>query len=241
MDALLALPVGKLDVSYTSKAEIDPTQPYIIAISHKTGLDIPIGVKALGGEFPLAISDQSTHHGPIKFKDPTTISVKLLGLENFPPISYFYDDDGEKKPIFDPTDVDPLVEAINQGKSILISAHNPSDEIPVQDIHTVKPGYAAALVAHMTGAKILPVLVDREEDKGVLGRLGHGDAHVFVGAPYSIETDPGMSNMRTIAQERKAGQVPTAKEVAEFKRLADVLRKTGRQVLDSVADLEPVK
>lgn len=235
MDALLAMPIRNVEVTYDPEVKIYPTKQYVVAISHKTGLDVPIVVKALGDKLPLAISDQSIHHGPINLKDPTTISVKLLGQDNFPPISYAQEESG-KKPVFDPKDVDAMVKAIEQGKSVVVAAHNPSDEIRVQDIHTVKPGYSAALLAHMTGAEILPVLVNIDtEGQGMLGRK---DAHVFVGKPYSIEADPAMWDMRIIAEKRSMGSVPTPKEAAEFRRLAGVLRKTGRQVLDSIASLD---
>lgn len=242
MDAFLAASIRNLEVSYDSEAEIDPTKQYIVAISHKTGLDVPIVIKALGDKLPLVISDQSVHHDPINIKnlamlikDPTILSIKLLGQTNFPPISYTHDGD-EKKPLFNPGDVDEMVKAIEQGKSVVVAAHNPSDAIKVQDIHSVKPGYSAALLAHMTGAEILPVLVDiDDEGQGMLGRK---DARVFVGKPYSIDADPDMGDMRMIAEKRSHGEIPTPEDVAEFSRLADVLRETGKQVLDSVARLD---
>lgn len=239
MDALLAVPIKNLEVTFDPEAEIDPTKSYIVAISHKTGLDVPIVVKALGDKLDLAISDQSTHHGPVNVKDPTTISVKLLGEGNFPPISYVQDG-AEKRPIFNPSDADEMIKVMQQGKSIVVAAHNPSDKVAVQDINSddVNPGYMAAMLSQLTGAEILPVLVDIDEQGQ--GMLGRKDARVFVGKPYTLGADGSMQNMIALSKKRQAGGIPTAAEVVEFRRLATVLRETGRHILNSVAVLDSI-
>jgi len=238
VEALLAGVIKSLDVRYDPEAEIDPAESYIVAISHKTGLDVPIVIKALGDVLDLAVTDQSTHHGPMRLSDPTTISVKIIGEENFIPISYVQDG-REKRPSFNPADAYAMTSAMERGKSLIVAAHNPSDKVAVQDLNTVRPGYTAALLAHLTGAKILPVLVDIDEQgQGIMRRK---NARVFVGAPYAIEGEQDMGDMQTIMNKRGEGMPLSEDERRKFFRLSGALKDTGRHILDSIAHLDAGK
>jgi hypothetical protein len=233
IDALLAIPIKQVEVEYEGEAakQIDPNKPHIIAVAHKTGLDVPIIIKALGNTFDLAIADQSTHHSAKKEAN-MFYSLKAVGEDNFIPVSYVWEGD-EKKPRFDPSDASPMLDAMSRGKSILIAAHNPDDHESITDMGTVKPGYSAALLGLLSGAEIIPVSVDTSAPD----RLGRSSARVIVGEPYTLEPEPGIGGMQKISEKRQHGEQLSTREQLEFRRLAGVLRKNGRAVLDSVVRL----
>ncbi len=233
MDALLAFPFKRIDVRYQSDGEnINPDAQYIFAVSHKTGWDTSVAIKALGDWFNLAIADQSTHH-TLGREANMLMLLKAAGSENFIPISYEWVNKA-KKPIFNPSDVNPMVDAMESGKSIIMAAHNPSDEIERQDINKVNPGYGAALLAHLTGAQIIPVSVEVSEPD----QLGRKNASVLVGDPYDLGYNPEMADIQAFMDKRANGEPLSTQERQLFLERAASLRKSGRAVLDSVAKLD---
>jgi len=231
VDTVLMYPIKHIKVEYGSGADkIDPSKQYILAVSHTTDLDVPIVVKALGDKLDLAITDQSTHHLPDR-EISMFYGLKASGSDNFIPISYKWDENS-KKPLFNPSDVNPMIGAMKQGKSIVVAAHNPLDDGP-KDKSEINPGYGAALLGLLSGAQIIPISVDI--DKPDL--LRRSNAHVTVGEPFYLDSEQDMSNIQTIMEKRKHGERLDPDEQHEFHRLAQVLRKSGRIVLDNVSRL----
>lgn len=101
-----------------------PDEPYEVAVSHSTGFDVPMSVHALGRQLDLAVGDQSTHHSP-KNEPGAYFWLHVCGKRNYLPISYEWRNGQKYASRFNPEDAEPMVRAIDKGKSVMVAAHSP--------------------------------------------------------------------------------------------------------------------
>lgn len=100
IDTLIALSRQIKSVSVEGQsnlAEIPNNTPVIVAVSHETGLDVPLSIKALGEYLDLAITDQSTHHS-LRKEPNMFLSLMASGADNYIPVSYEWRD-GKRFPV----------------------------------------------------------------------------------------------------------------------------------------------
>ena len=139
--------------------EIPPAKKVIIATTHISDLDVPIATLKLGKYFDIAITNQSIHHSFLG-EPRTNIGLRIAGRKNFIPIDT-KKIEGKKQGEFNPQNFAPMRDALEQGKTIIIAAHNPTQKWKLS-----KGGYGAAyLTAICENVVILPVVVNIESDE----------------------------------------------------------------------------
>ncbi|HET9946679.1 MAG TPA: hypothetical protein VFQ63_01310 [Patescibacteria group bacterium] len=131
----------------------------IFATSHKTDADIPIALAALGRDFPLQITNQSTQHSFLSGGADFLVTA-LIGRSDFHPISYTKRRGRTTSAFLNPSDFVPLNEALENGKTVVVAAHNPG---------STKGGIAAAFLAELSQAYIIPVDVEIAQDGFSMG------------------------------------------------------------------------
>lgn len=194
----VARPIGKVTVeSPTPLSELSTGGPYVIAVSHASEFDFPVTVKALGGYLDIAVTGQSTHLSSSR-ELVTHLTARFVGKDAFMPVSYEFVD-GVKRPMrFNPADTAPMVAALRRGKSVMIAAHNPVVADINGHIKEPSPGYLAAYLASITGAKILPVGVDLlPTDQPI-----RHDATVRVGNVFTLERPVEIESLAPLSTRR---------------------------------------
>ncbi|MDB5179818.1 MAG: hypothetical protein JWN12_450 [Candidatus Saccharibacteria bacterium] len=236
IDALIAIskPIKSVSIEGQSNLiEIPQNTPVIVAVSHETGFDIPLSIKALGEHLDLAVTDQSTHHS-LRSEPNMFLSLKMSGGENYIPISYGWED-GKKVPgMFDPSDALPMIEAFNHGKSIIVASHNPLTADSEGGIKKPKPGYSAAYLALLTGAPILPVAISMLPTE----KMGRFDAIVNIGHSFTLAEQVGIENIQLLSAKRKNGEKLTTDEASELGQQLKGLRGAGQVIFNEVINLE---
>jgi hypothetical protein len=214
-----------------------PEGAKVVAMTtHLTDLDIPASIEAVARELDLAVMNLSTHHqfwgkqGEI----PTNIGIRIAGKDNFIPIDYHKDDTGRKSPkAFNPENFDPAVNALEDGKSVMVAAHSPSKE-PLQNLDGVKGGYGGVYLAMLTDAYILPITVKLDRAVGMYGETlktikERPNASVVIGQPFKFEKIEGIEHFAELV--KKGGKNLTEEERKEFSGLTDALRKKSQEVM----------
>jgi lysophospholipid acyltransferase (LPLAT)-like uncharacterized protein len=136
-----------------------------------------------------------------------------------------------------------MLEALNQGKQILIAGHNPS-----HDGKFNHPGLGAAYLALLSDAVILPVGVD-VESKGDIGMYGSGfktffkkpNANIKIGSPFELPKLEGIELFKEILEKRKRGEKINNQEREKFGEISKLLRERAEEVLQKLIELVPDK
>lgn len=222
-------------------SSIPKDRKVIIATSHASDLDIQLATHALGGYFDLMITNQSLQH--TFAKDPmSNIGMRVAGPKNFMPIEYRVANN-KKNPHFKPEDYENMADAMDTGKTMVIAAHNPSKRGQLE-----RGGYAAAYLAQLTNAVIVPVGVDihnkGDADIGIAEKplkvvLNRPDATVRIGEPFSLGSIEGIQRMAEIMDKRDRGERLNAEEVKEFSLLNKNLKEKSAEIMAHVAALIP--
>ncbi len=216
----------------------------IIATSHITDLDVQLAASALGEHFDLMITNQSTQH--TFMGDPmSNTAMRIAGRDNFMPIEYRAGDNNEKSPYFQPSDYAGMSQRMDQGKTMLIAAHNPS-----RDLQLKRGGYAATYLAQLTDAVILPVGVDMESDGDA--RVGQAAnplktlanrprVTIRIGKPFTPEKIEGVERLGEIMQKRERGEKIDKSELEEFSRINASLKEKSAEIMTHIAQLVPAE
>lgn len=235
--------LNKLEIKGQENLQnIPKDEKIIIATTHLSDLDVPTTMCALGNNLDIAITNESVHHS-FKEEPDTNISLRLAGKENFIPIDY-KKEDGKKSPkLFNPGNFESMLEAMDRGKRILISA-----QTPLQKGETKIPdsGYGAAYLAEMSDAVILPVAVRilSNLDKGMYEDryktlLKKSDVEVIIGESFKLEKIEGIERMKLLLEKRKNEGGLSKEELEEFSKLAAGLKEKSKQLLDKILELLP--
>jgi len=208
-------------------------EPVIVVSTHRTELDIALAIRVVAEKLPMIITDISTHESPRgDIGDKSThYGQKVIGSENFLPISYHWEN-GQKKPdAFNPTDFAKIADAMQEtGKSMLMAAHNPKQEVP-------EPGFGAAYLAFLTGAKILPVASRLGEKKGLFSRK---PSEVSIGEPFEMQSEY-LPLFQAVMSKRERGEKLTPEDLEDYKKFVAELRKAGDEIFGSVDKLLPAE
>ncbi len=239
-EANLTFAVKKVKVTGKENIqEIPPGAKIVIITTHLTDLDIPVAIHAVARDLDVSVTNLSTHH---KFfgkqgEMPTNIGIRIAGKDNFIPIDYHKDEEGKKSPkAFNPENFEPAVEAMENGKSIIVAAHNPSKE-PLQNLDSVRGGYGGVYLAELTDAYILPLTVTLDKAVGMYNDTlktvkERPSASAVNGKPFKLEKIEGIEHFSELTKKRKSGEGLNEEERKEFSRLADALRKRSQEVIE---------
>jgi hypothetical protein len=246
LDTLVKLQVGEVSIHGKEHlTEIPDDRKVIIASTHLSDLDMPLAVYALGNDLDLAIVNMSVHHSwnPKSGEPSTYAGLVAAGKENFIPVDFEKDSiTGEKRSsAFNAENFQPMLEALDHNKRVLIAAHNPS-----HDFELDKAGYGAAYLAELGDALILPVAVKLESD-GQVGMYGTAtktflkkpNATVEIGSPFELTKIEGIEQFRAILEKRKQGEKLTAEEREYFMELSRALRAQSEALMEKIAALLP--
>lgn len=229
IDFLLAYPVSDISVTGLDEQRAELAKDSsIVLTSHRTGLDVPIAIKALGGMLDLVVTDQSTHH---HMSDVAGwVGMKVAGEENFIPVDYVHGPKVSNPGMFRPGDVEPAVNAMQEGKSVLVAAYNP---LVRGEKTATKPGYGAAYLSLLTGAPILPVGIQYNR-KHPLDRT---HANVVVGQRYELPAQPEVASLKDIVNKRTKDEL-TIDDIRELSNDLKIIRSRGKQMFETVLKLE---
>lgn len=223
--------------------EIPKDRKVIVATSHISDLDIPMTVYALADKLDLIITNQSTQYS-FKVDPGSNIGMRIAGRENFMPIDYKVADDKKapKQPnSFNPENFEKMIPAMENGKAVIMAAHNPS-----HSGHLEKGGYGAVYLAEISDAIIVPVGISIESVDGE--QLGMAEnavatiknkpkAGVNVGKPFELEKIPGIENFQVVLEKRKNGEKISPEERTQFLEITKQLENRSEQLMAKISDL----
>ena len=224
----------KKDIKITGKENIQkiPEGAKVLVMpSHLNDLSVPATIHAVARELDLVILNESTHHASGSQGEPIMkASMKIAGAEHFLPLDFEKDEkSGEKSPVaFNPENFAPAIKALEEGKSVLVAAHNPAKE-PLQNLEGVRGGYGGVYLAELTDAYILPVTVQLSravmDSKNLKTLMNRPNADIVIGEPFQLPKIEGIKNLSRIMEKRKNGQKLSEEEIKEFSRLTNALRE----------------
>ncbi len=215
--------------------EIPKDKHIIVATSHLSDLDIPLVIQSLGKDLNLAISNASTQHD-FKRNFQETLGVVLAGKSNFLPIDFA--ETGEKNvPLpFNPENYTPMAEAMDEGKAVLVAAHNPTEG------ELGRPGYGAVYLSQISGAVILPVAVNIPGPAIMMRKketLRKSDATVIVGKPIELPHIEGIEEFNALLEKRRSNEEVTDADIERFKELSNKLREQSDMLMRILATMLP--
>lgn len=243
--------VGELYAQGESNLDkIPPGTPVIWAMTHATSdVELQSGMLVVGDRFDTVMTDHSTHHS---MEDAVPfLSQKLVGMDNFYPITYVRGKKGSKgREIFRVEDFERMLEAFEADKAVAIAAHNPvyNGVLPDNSGHGMVA--LASLASSRLGknALIVPVAMDFHENEplaigGNVCKVATDFVHrkktditVHVGAPMQI--DPVDMESYIDIRTKPAGSI-TAEDVQKIRALNQHLRAQGGRVMESIAAMLP--
>jgi 1-acyl-sn-glycerol-3-phosphate acyltransferase len=221
--------------------EIPKDKKVIIAPSHSTDFDLPLAYYALGDDFKLRFTHESTLN---KFSvDPLMAgAMRVYGKDNFLPIDYKKDTEGiHKKGSFNPDDYVAMKQAAEEGDTLLIAAHNNSHDGKMAR----NAGYADVYFAQLVDGVIIPTAVDIESkdpavtlSNKVKSLFKKTKAKVTIGEPISFPKIPGVENFADLVRKSKESRLD-AEEQEEFHRIRIALREQSEEVMCRLAEMLP--
>ncbi len=223
--------------------EILPGEKVIIAGSHISDMDMQVIISQLGKDFSIKVSGQSTHHS---FEtDSSGMTAQLLaGKDNFIPIDYSGQGDQKRAVRFNPKNFDSMAEALREGDSVLVAAHNPSSgKLPSGGVGI--PYLSQLGVGNFV---ILPVAVDIKSNEpyragGEIKLIKEKpDTEVHIGAPIRLPVISGIEDYQKLLSRRKESEQPLSEE--ETNRLSVLnheLKEQSDIVMQSLANMLPEK
>ena len=217
--------------------EIPPDKKVVFAVTHLSDLDIALAIRTLGNDFDLGISNVSYHHN--FFEDPSgNMAITIGGKENFFPIDYA---PGSKAKPFNPDNFEPMAEAMEKGKEMIVAAHNPA-----KGNKLTKGGVGAVYLAQLADAVVLPVAIDtKSEHPQLFGEntwkniKERPNVDVKIGEPINFEHIEGIERFKEIFDKRERKEKLTPEDIAEFSTLSAALKTESEQVMESLASMLP--
>ena len=241
LEKLTQLQVGKIDVRGKENiSKIPEGKKVIIATTHISDVDLPLVSYVLGNDFNIAVTDQSVHHY-FKEEPSTNIGLRIAGKENFIPFDYRKDGDGKKNPRFNPENFEPMKAALNNGKSLVMAAHNPSYEGKLE-----AGGNCAVYLAGLDpDTVLLPVTVNLKTNTSISAKnplqaiVEKPDAEVTIGEPVVIEQIPNLKIIASIMAKRKNKETISKEELAEFSSARKKLNEESDKLMRILSDMTP--
>jgi 1-acyl-sn-glycerol-3-phosphate acyltransferase len=247
LEALLRMQTKNIEINGLDQVKsLPPDSKVIVATTHLSDLDVPLATYALGNELNLVITNESVHHHLSKEAD-TNIGLHIAGKKNFIPIDY-EKVEGEKKPRgFNPDNFTPMVEALEQGKGVVIASQNPSPK-QATNLETNKGGYGAVYLAEISDAYILPVAIEVISDIGagmyenrIKTFIEKPNIGVHIGSPIKLEKIEGIERLAELIKKHSENRRLTTEEFQEFSRLKKALEQQSQLLVAKLSDLLPEK
>ena len=220
--------------------EIPKDKKVIIAATHISDIDMPVVIGSLGEDFELKVTTKSMN---LDMSKDTfgSLGPLIAGRDNFLPIDYGRNKEGRRMADFNPDNFKAMAAALNDDKEVLIAAHNPtSGKLP-------RGGIGASYLYQLGHGDfiILPVAVNVKSEKPY--RVGdeislvkeHPDTDVFIGKPLELESIAGIDEYEKIIEKKNRGEELTADEVAESKRIRQLLLDNSDAIMESLAEMLP--
>lgn len=215
----------------------------ILAPTHLSDSDVPLTIGMLGDKFKdIAVVDASTHHN--FFDSPMEYIGNVLGgKKNFIPVSQRKVTKKVIRGKFESEDFEPMHEAIEKGKALIISAYyNPTAGWKLPD----KGGHGAVYLAQIADAFVVPVAVNIKSKEQV-GMAGLGilrtikekpEVEIVVGKPMAFPKIDNVEQFSDIIEKRKSGPlVPEDRE--KFRTISDELRENSDSLMMNLARMLP--
>jgi len=241
LEALAKAQIGKIDVvGKENISKIPKGKKIIIATTHISDVDLPLVAYVLGNDFNIALTNQSVHHS-FKEEPSTNIGLRLAGKDNFIPFDYQKDNSGKKNPKFNPENFVPMKAALDDGKTMVIAAHNPSYEGKLE-----KGGYGAVYLASLDpDSVILPVAVNLKSKKSISAKnplqamIERPDAEVTIGEPLIVGEIPNLQTIATVMAKRKNKESITSEERQKFIEATKLLENESDKLMRRLAGMTP--
>jgi hypothetical protein len=243
LEATLKLSVKEVKVQGEENIkQIPKDAKVIIATTHISDIDMPIVAATLAKYFNIAIANMSVHHS-FHAEASTNIGIRIAGRNNFIPIDYKKVTDGKRASSFNPDNFEPMKAALEDGKAVVVAAHNPTKEWSLP-----KGGYGVSYLSDIAGDNvvILPVAVNLESE-GAVGMfedqvktvLKRPVANIQIGEPITLEKIPGIEDFSSIMHRRRNGEALTPEDRERFSELSDALRVQSDTVMQKLAHYVP--
>lgn len=245
-----ALKFAVKDIELKGKENIKAIPPgakVVIMTTHLTDLDVLLAIHAVARDLNVAVMNESVHHNFFgeQGEFTTSLGLRVAGKNSFIPIDFKKTASGAKAPkAFNPENFEPAAKAVEEGKAVLIAAHNPSQK-PLQNLDNVRGGYGGVYLSLLTDAYILPVTVVLDRATGMyvpaLEKIkkmkeDRPNASVVIGKPFKLEKVPEIKRFGELTKKRKTGSELTDEERTEFSKLADVLREKSEEIISRMSD-----
>ncbi len=226
---------------------IPPDGKVVVMTTHLTNSDIPVVLDAIADDLDLAVSDQSTHHRFFGSQSEPGMAAAIALAEpgSFLAFDYHKNASGEKSPLmFNPENFERMLAVLEKGKSLVVSAHNPSEE-QRENLDSVAGGNGGVYLALLSGAYILPITVSltkAETGKKEPGTIQENpNALVSIGKPFRLEKIEGLGHLAEIVEKRKGTkkQPPqrlTKEDVEEVSRLSKALHERSKEVMKIMSE-----
>jgi hypothetical protein len=242
-EANLRLAVGQVRIEGKENIKgIPPGAKVVVLTTHLNDLSVPAAIHALGRDLDLVVTNQSIHHefGGGQGEIAANIGMRVAGKGNFIAIDYERNKEGEKSPkAFNPENFQPMIDALDKGKSIIMAAHNPTKEA-LPNLDGVKGGYGGVYLAELADAYILPVTVTLSQDVmdsyNLKTLLNKPDAFVIIGKPFKLEKIPGIERFAELTKKREDEGKLNDEERIEFSGLAHALREKSLLVMKQLSE-----
>ncbi len=237
LGAAIKFVAGKVTVTGLEKInKVAVNRNLVIATTHLTDEDLPISSAVLSQHLDLALTDMSPNH---QWPNPLKLLLMAAGESNFIPIDFNLNPTTKSTTgIFNPKNFIPMIRTINDGKRLVIAAHNPSNarEFPC------RPGVAVPYVSAFANADILPVAVTYEKQDKRIGMANHMGFTVLARSGVNVSIgDPIRPIVPPIIDELKleSSFCDWRHKIStdEFRIIKTFLKQQGELVVDELKNL----
>lgn len=232
--------VGKVTTSGIENLDHVPGQrKLVVATTHFTDIDVALAAYVLDEHMDIAIADMLPNHNFWK-RPAAVIAARMIGAARLIPIDYTVRKHKNEIPgIFNPANYEPMLGAMNDGKVVIMAAHEPSP-----DRKFARAGVGVPYLASMAGATILPAAVKLDTDRN-LGMMETAlqtvlirpPAHVTFGKPIDLSTGPDVGHLGKLIDQSHLGMRLDEDSRAEVHAITTYLRAQGAMILGTLKQL----
>lgn len=204
----------------------------ILAVDHSRDENLMLATIIASKHTDVAITGQSTHRQLETPKGLVGFGLYLLTRNRFIGVDTRWTAEKDHKvSYFNPNDTEPMLGALDQGRSVIMATHSPADTRPDKPI---RPGYIGGLLALRSQAPIIPIAVRSEPAKST-----DWDATVIVGEAYGIDPYDDIDAFLEAYKKRGSGE-GTSLSKSETALIRDGLQRVklaGQEIFDRTNSL----
>lgn len=222
--------------------KIPPGKKVIVVTTHLSHRDLPLAIGMLGNEFDAVGWGEASTHERFSENPGGYLGRKLMGEEHSFSVSINKEGkNGREQGAFNPEDFESMKEALDEGKTIFMSAYYKGTEDPqLPD----RGGYGAVLLSQNPETIILPVAIDIDQEHAgektnLLKTVMHRpEARISIGESFGLEKISGVERINELMALRKERKL-SGNEVEEFSSLSNQLRSESDEIMKHLARLLP--